>query len=453
MVYNLIPPNESICVKVYMLKKYNILSFYNHKIPLEDQNIILALIRDFNIACVSDSFKDVFKVPIDIVNRQTRIDASFTSNNFEKGIDVITSILSQEDDTRGNLGETSKFKEKLKKTNDVKAFYIFSPQKQMFLEELHSDRYYMFYDILCNQYFQEYREDIHIEHLIPSIKLAYLCDYAVTTNDENEFQLILKILEFALISSFAQCRVTGTCNTSTGSKPRWRNTIDQYINILTFICKLYNCPNDTPMIHNNSNTTIKEYIEKMKENSNKIHNWNGNDEEFKTNYISKPTIILPKKSKTEQKLEGKDPLIHYDFDLSVRIIEEIGKLTNTKSNIIDCIFNKSGRVKDYQELNDLIGERVEKMRGYETIIGETLFRFGFSDISKEEKELLGKLPPVNIMVSRIKKIEDLIESNKPQSMFDRIIQDKINDKPKKIQVEQKGLLKKIQDNKKIAQTA
>jgi hypothetical protein len=28
MVYNLIPPNESICIKLNMLKKYNILSFY-----------------------------------------------------------------------------------------------------------------------------------------------------------------------------------------------------------------------------------------------------------------------------------------------------------------------------------------------------------------------------------------------------------------------------------------
>jgi hypothetical protein len=427
---------------------------HNHKIPIEDQNIVLALIRDFNIASINGSFKFVFKVPIDIINGKTRIgDENFTNIDVKTGINIITSILSQEDDDiKGNISETSGFKKKIKITNDKQSFYIFSPHKQMFLEDLHSARYYMFHDILCNQYFQEYSENIHIEHLLINSKLAYLCDYAVTTNSDDEFELVLKILEFALVSSFAQCRVTETCNTSAGSKPRWKNTIDQYINILEFVCKLYYCPNNTSMAHNGSESTTTEYIKKMKENSNIILNSNRKDEGFKTNYIKKPTIIMPQ-TKLGQKLEGKDPKIDYDFDLSVRTIEEIGKSANTLgSDIINCFFNNPSRVIAYNQLRDLITERVKNMNEYESIAKREIFKFGSEN---EEKELLGQLPPIGTMISRIKKIENLIESNKPESMFDQIIESKQNTQLKlsentiKRGIEQKRSIKKSFWNRKI----
>ncbi len=468
MIFHLVPPNEALVFKVSMLKSYNILSFYKRDIRIENQNIIMALIHDFNIASIESFFKDVYRVPVDIPTGKTEIDNDFTGidrwKNMEAGIETIISIMKapttnlKKYETLDVIPETAPIRKKLAETDEARAFFIYAPTKDMFKKELNSLKFYTLYDILCNQYFQEYKEIIDKEHLITSAKLRYLCNYGVTTKKDKEFDLIIAIIEFALVSYFVQNQLTGECNRAAGTKPRWSQSVEQYRRILTFICKLYlsKTRNETIYMTINGNKgTTNDYIDRMNGSSNIINKSEGFDNEiyeymkkkslktiddFKTDFIRKPTIILPNKAKNElmlDRINKKPPLINYGFDISVLEIERIGERMNALlgessiPEIINEMFNNSSQIIDYLKIQDLISKRVDSMYKYEDVASKKLpmkNNFGSDpgdEKLSEEALLLLQLPSFDTMDKRIDKMIKLIEKIEKEhpkdDVFEKVI--------------------------------
>lgn len=455
MIFYLVPPDEALRFRVHMLKSYNIMSFYNRNIRIENQNIIMALIHDFNIASVEKFFENVYRIPIDIPTGKTKIfiDDKFTDDdswkNMETGIETIIAIMKSSSknlkakETLDVITKTAPIRKKLAETDETRAFFIYAPTEDMFSNNLNSLQFYTLYDILCNQFFQEYKEVIDKEHLITSAKLRYMCNYAATTEDDQEFDLIMSIIEFALVSYFVQNQLTGECNRAAGTKPRWSQTIEQYRRILTFICQLYLLKKnkiDANMSMNGTSYNTNDYITRMFTESKKINSGANIDRNSKLNFVNQPTILFPNVVEEEYKINNISPLIHYGFDVSVLQIEQIGARMNklrkkqTAEYIIDRIFERKEQILAYTKIKKIIENRIDNMYEYTDIIDNKLDiptrsrnRFGSESSEKlsEEASLLLQLPPLYVIDERINKMNNLIDKiereNPKVDIFEKVI--------------------------------
>ena len=449
MIFHLVPPDEALVFKVKMLRSYNILSFYKRNVRIENQNIIMALIHDFNIASIESYFKNVYRIPVDIPTGKTEIYSDFETNtrwkNMETGIETIIALMNapsdnlKKEETLDVIPKTAPIRKKLAETDEARAFFIYAPTEDMFFKDLNSSQFYTFYDILCSQYFQEYKEIIDKEHLITSAKLRYLCNYAATTTVDGEFNLIMSIIEFALVSYFVQNQLTGECNRAAGTKPRWSQTIEQYRRILTFICKLYLSKTIKETIYmtvNGNSSTTKDYCERMVAKSTVINNSDVQDD-FKSDFIDKPTIILPNRENDDEVLINKaSPLINYGFDISVLEIEKIGAKMNILKgerrirDTINGMFNNKAGILAYSEITKIIAERVDSMYIYEDVTNKYLpiqnkNKFGTEPGLSEEALLLLQIPSFDVIDERIGKMIELvdrIEKEHPKDdVFEKVI--------------------------------
>jgi hypothetical protein len=275
------------------------------------------------------------------------------------------------------------FKKKLENTRKSSSFFVFVENKDMYEKDTGSENY-VFYDILCDQYFQESKHDIDIEHIINASNLKYFVDYAISfgpgeiralgnPNKTDLFNFFLSIFEFALESHFSQVRVTHTCNRSIGNKQRRNNTINQYMNILEFVCKLYYCKEnktdgtiifdeppkeDCVRIHpydisegmekmslGQKEISIQKYISLMHENSQKKYENTDTFKEF-------PTIIVPKTFQDEETMitEEDNPLKkNYDYVCNIgeywrQCNLDINKITEIIKIIIGTPEDQSRRI-------------------------------------------------------------------------------------------------------------
>jgi hypothetical protein len=198
-----------------------------------------------------------------------------------------------------NFADTAKFRSRLAKTDSSRAAFIFTPTEFMFNEDSFRKpmEFYTFWDLLCGQYFQEYKTGIDIEHIVTSSRLQYMADFAVTFKEDNAdkernfFNFFLSIFRFALYSRFVQICVTNTCNRSAGDSVRWSKTVKEYKNLLKFVCTLYWAVEKKQMdVCKIGDKTVREYIEQMYTNSDIIHNKEaGRKQEF----LKFPTMIVP----------------------------------------------------------------------------------------------------------------------------------------------------------------
>jgi hypothetical protein len=88
-----------------------------------------------------------------------------------------------------------------------------------------------------------------------------------------------------------QICVTNTCNRSAGDSVRWNKTIEEYKNLLKFVCTLYWAVEKNEMdVCKIGDKTVREYIVQMYTNSDIIHNKEtGRKQEF----LKFPTMIVP----------------------------------------------------------------------------------------------------------------------------------------------------------------
>ena len=469
MIFHLVPPDEALVFKVNMLRSYNILSFYKRNVRIENQNIIMALIHDFNIASIESYFKNVYRIPVDIPTGKTEIYSDFENNsrwkNMETGIETIIALMNapsdnlKKDETLDVIPKTAPIRKKLAETDEARAFFIYAPTEDMFFEDLNSSQFYTFYDILCSQYFQEYKEIIDKEHLITSAKLKYLCNYAATTKVDAEFNLIMSIIEFALVSFFVQNQLTGECNRAAGTKPRWSQTIEQYRRILTFVCKLYLSEKTKETIYmtiNGNSSTTKDYLTRMVNSSDIINNSDVQDD-FKSDFINKPTIILPDRKNEKLLINEASPLINYGFDISVLEIEKIGAEMNTLKNkrsvrdTINGMFNNKAGISAYAEIQEKIAKRVVSMYAYEDVANKELpiqnkNKFGAepSEELSEEALLLLQIPSFDVIDERIDKMLDLVERIEKEHPKDDVFEKVISFRKSTIMVADKQEEKQIQ---------
>jgi len=471
MIFHLVPPDEALVFKVNMLRSYNILSFYKRNVRIENQNIIMALIHDFNIASIESYFKNVYRIPVDIPTGKTEIYSDFENNsrwkNMETGIETIIALMNapsdnlKKDETLDVIPKTAPIRKKLAETDEARAFFIYAPTEDMFFKDLNSSQFYTFYDILCSQYFQEYKEIIDKEHLITSAKLKYLCNYAATTKVDAEFNLIMSIIEFALVSYFVQNQLTGECNRAAGTKPRWSQTIEQYRRILTFICKLYLSKTTNETIYmtiNGNSSTTKDYLTRMVNSSNIINNSETVvQDDFKSDFINKPTIILPDRKNEKLLINEASPLINYGFDISVLEIEKIGAEMNSLKgkgsirNTINGMFNNKAGISAYATIIDKIAERVDSMYAYEDVANKELpiqnkNKFGSepSEELSEEALLLLQIPSFDVIDERIDKMLDLVERIEKEHPKDDVFEKVISFRKSTIMVADKQEDKQIQ---------
>jgi hypothetical protein len=390
MIFYLKTPDQVFKFELEMLQKYKILKIYKPLVPIQNQKMIMALLRDFDIASIDSSFPFIYRIPYEIPNGKCTItdfpDDDPSWKPFKFGVKTIISLMKT---TSKHLKEkyfnkktltvltavskTAYIRSKLAETDTKRAFYIFYPSKSMFYnnQEGVSAKHYVFHDMLCNQIFQEYTSNMDKEHLITSAKLRYLCNYAVTRPatqlfDKN-FKLIYHILNFALNSFFIQNQLTAECNRAAGTKERWTRTVDEYENLLTFICQLYCCKahnkTDLEVVMNGKSKTVETYIKEMIENSVGInkntYKINNLTTEFVTNFLEFPTIIL------------NESIYHFtlqeNYDKSVQIIGNIGnamlKLVNNDDEIfktLEDMFEDYEQIRNYSNMQDKIVERVQE---------------------------------------------------------------------------------------------
>jgi hypothetical protein len=305
MVFYLCTPDDAISFNVNILKKYRI--FKNREIfsgNLQDQHNILAIVEELNIKDLESQFSNVYRIPVNTL--QSEITVPQIDNDLKNvldGIDCIAEIMSTKLEKITNFADTAKFRSRLAKTDSSRAAFLFIPTEFMFTEDSFKKplEFYTFWDLLCGQYFQEYKNGIDIEHIVTSSRLQYMADFAVTFKEEGSdakerdfFNFFLSIFRFALYSNFVQICVTNTCNRSAGDSVRWNETIKEYKNLLKFVCTLYWAVEkgkmDLKFMYNNEMITVKKYIEQMYTNSDIVHNKKtGRKQEF----LDFPTMIVP----------------------------------------------------------------------------------------------------------------------------------------------------------------
>jgi hypothetical protein len=319
MIYYFNTPDDVIRIRVSMAEKYNILEFsYFSQKPIQDQELILTLIDELQIKRRQDDFPNIYRIPIDIVKGETKIiipDRKYDNNlkNIELGIHMIISIMESKfnvgdagkDKYNSKIGATSTIRSKLDDTDGSRASFIFTPTPNIFSKENDYGRtniYYTFYDILCGQIFQEYREKLDIEHIMANSRLQFLTDFSVTrpVNEKGKkyFDVIFLLIKFALQSFFIQNNLTSICNRAAGAKPRWSQTLDQFSNLLTFIGRMYWCKNhhsgtDFELVWNERpGKKLDDYIKAMIDNTNKIQKSKLNPTEV-NEFMNFPTLLLP----------------------------------------------------------------------------------------------------------------------------------------------------------------
>lgn len=298
MVFYLCTPQDAISFNVDILKKYRI--FKNREIftgKLQDQHNILAIVEELNIKDLESQFSNVYRIPIHTLQSKITVPPQMDNDlkNVLDGIECIAAIMSTKLEKIPNLADTVKFRSRLAKTDSSRAAFIFTPTEFMFNEDSFRKpmEFYTFWDLLCGQYFQEYKTGIDIEHIVTSSRLQYMADYAVTfeEDDNNLFNFFLSIFRFALDSNFVQICVTNTCNRSAGDSVRWSKTVDEYKNLLTFVCTLYWAVEKNKMgVCKIGEKTVRQYIVQMYTNSDIIHN---KETVRKQEFLNFPTMIVP----------------------------------------------------------------------------------------------------------------------------------------------------------------
>jgi hypothetical protein len=301
MLFYLCTPDDAISFNVNILKKYRI--FKNREIfsgNLQDQHNILAIVEELNIKDLESQFSNVYRIPVNTLQSEiTVLQIDNDLKNVFDGIECIAEIMSTNLEKFKNFTDTAKFRSRLAKTDSSRAAFIFTPTEFMFNEDSFRKpmEFYTFWDLLCGQYFQEYKTGIDIEHIVTSSRLQYMADFAVTFKEDNAdkernfFNFFLSIFRFALISNFVQICVTNTCNRSAGDSVRWNKTIEEYKNLLKFVCTLYWAVEKNEMdVCKIGDKTVREYIVQMYTNSDIIHNKEtGRKQEF----LKFPTMIVP----------------------------------------------------------------------------------------------------------------------------------------------------------------
>lgn len=391
-----------------------------------------------------------------------------TMKYMEKGLEIIRFIIKKFETDQNSSEEIpkdlKKFKDQLSKTEGYRSFFMFLATKHMFpvsSSYRSFDEFYTFYDILCNQYFQEYRENIHKEHFLIASKLKTLADYAITFDDDdvsvktNIFNLFLSVFEFALKSSFCQGYVTSTCNMSLGDNQRSDKTIDQYVTIVEFVCKLYYCTKykipakleyNQPKINkdctetdgtenltleflniNDIPKTVDEYRELMHENSQNFVK-NNREQEFIKKFNRFPTILVPEDFENDTGFKENDNPIMLNFNY----VCNIGKYL-TKSN------RDMEYVKNLARPGGDTSKRIKQLKNYVKRVDESFFmppRDQFGAIFKNKKppnlEVKGanktkevpKIPPElpKDVGFRIRTLNNLLYKLKFQrSLYDRLL--------------------------------
>jgi hypothetical protein len=335
-----------------------------------------------------------------------------------------------------NFADTAKFRSRLAKTDSSRAAFIFTPTEFMFNEDSFRKpmEFYTFWDLLCGQYFQEYKTGIDIEHIVTSSRLQYMADFAVTFKEEgsaakerNLFNFFLSIFRFALISNFVQICVTNTCNRSAGDSVRWNKTVEEYKTLLTFVCTLYWAVEKNKMDlkinykvgETTIETTIKNYIEQMYTNSDIVHN---KETGRKQKFLDFPTMIVPfkflynddKENRLNSTKATNNPLRrNYEF------VRDIGMyMNNYKGNaelikdFIKKIFDKRENIVEKVRLDYYLdtGEEINlipepiSVQPVQVRVGR---RFGNTP-QPNVIELFQGLPSIATMERRIQRMDDLL---------------------------------------------
>lgn len=465
MVFYLCTPNDAILFNLNLLQQYRI--FKNTEIfkgDLQDQHNILAIVEELNLKDLESQFSNVYRIPIDTLQHKITVpEKDDDLTNVLAGIECIAAIMSTELKKTTNLTDTDKFRTRLAKTDSSRAAFLFKPTEFMFNggEFRKPMEFYTFWDILCGQYFQEYKTGIDIEHIITSSRLQYMADFGVTFENPSEdpskerdfFNFFLSIFSFALFSRFVQICVTNTCNRSAGDKVRWKKTVEDYKNLLTFVCTLYWAVEKNKMDDceiNINKKTVREYITQMYTNSDIIHNKElGRKEEF----LQFPTMIVPFKflysgtvySGMDRvkniKDDKKNPLRrNYEFVRNIGMyMNNVKDTGESVSDFIKKIFTEQeqvvqqGRINYYLLKGDEIGLKIPE----ETGARPQRRSFGKTPQSNIIEMFKG-LPSIATMERRIQRMNDLllgIPYQKP--LVQRLLEFETNSDPNLLQTEQK----------------
>lgn len=432
MVFYLCDPQDAISFNIDILQRYRI--FKNREIfngNLQDQHNILAIVEELNIKDLESQFSNVYRIPVKTLESVIIVPNDIKDNDLKNvldGIDCITTIMSTHLEKPTNLTDTAKFRSRLAKTDSSRAAFLFVPTEFMFNEGSFRKplEFYTFWDLLCGQYYQEYKTGIDIEHIVTSSRLQYLADYGATFNTGNKdserdfFNFFLSIFKFVLKSYFVQICVTNTCNRSAGDKVRWGKTIQEYKTLLTFVCTLYWAVEKNKMdVCKIGDKTVRAYIEQMYANSDIIHNKEIGKKDV---FIKFPTMIVPKKflykyDEDRIKLlsdEKNNPLReNYEFvrDIGMHMNYYKGK-DKTISTFVTDIFNKRE--------NTIKKERLEKY----VITGDINLPNPVKQVTQRPSQLPTKrfgntpqsnllnlfqdLPSITTMERRVQRMNDLL---------------------------------------------
>lgn len=374
MVFYLCTPQNAISFNIDILGRYRI--FKNRQIfngDLQDQHNILAIVEELNIKDLESQFNNVYRIPVKTLESVIIVPNGIKDNdltNVLDGINCITTIMSTKLEKPTNLTDTAKFRSRLAKTDSSRAAFLFVPTEFMFNEGSFKKplEFYTFWDLLCGQYYQEYKTGIDIEHIVTSSRLQYLADYGATFNtgdkdaERDFFNFFLSIFNFALKSYFVQICVTNTCNRSAGDKVRWGKTIQEYKTLLTFVCTLYWAVEKNKMdVCKIGDKTVRAYIEQMYANSDIIHNKEIGKKDV---FLKFPTMIVPKKFLYEYnkdvriKLLKKDPRNplreNYEFVKDVGMFMNKYRKDKKISKFITDMFNKRENTIKKQRLEKYV---------------------------------------------------------------------------------------------------
>jgi len=431
MVFYLCTPDDAISFNVNILKKYRI--FKNREIfsgNLQNQHNILAIVEELNIKDLESQFSNVYRIPVNTLQSEitdTQIDNDL--KNVLDGIECIAEIMSTNLEKFKNFADTAKFRSRLAKTDSSRAAFLFIPTEFMFNEDSFRKpmEFYTFWDLLCGQYFQEYKTGIDIEHIVTSSRLQYMADFAVTFKEEgsddkerNFFNFFLSIFRFALISNFVQICVTNTCNRSAGDSVRWNETIEEYKNLLKFVCTLYWAVEKGKMnVCKIGDKTVREYIVQMYTNSDIIHNKEtGRKQEF----IDFPTMIVPFKFLYNDDKENRLNLtksIDNPLQRNYEFVKDIGMyMNNYKGNaelikdFIKNIFDNRENIVEKVRLDYYLdtGEEINLIPepiSVQPVQVRAVRRFGFGNTPQPNVMFQG-LPSIATMERRIQRMDDLL---------------------------------------------
>ena len=354
------------------------------------------------------------------------------------GIRVVTNIIEMLYKMKNNSDIAISLKKKLSKTDSNRAFFMFLPTESILSNES-SSKDYIFHDILCNQYFQESKHDIDIEHILTASTLRYLVDYAISFGDKDLeslgisedkksdlFNLFYSVFEFALCSHFVQVRVTDTCNRSSGNRKRKAYTLLCYFRVLKFVCMLYYCKKynivgeikyseqekhgctfeeeDDDVLNlskkmENMNLESKrpkntqEYLQMMHDNS-KIF-YSNDISSIKNTFKIFSTIIVPEKFKEEtMMMEIKNP-----FRLNYEYICNIGRYLKKTKIEIEKIKNIFSIISSEEQSNRI--NQLKKLEFGEIVIKMDTIKTKNSDKFKLPNDIGYRLNKLNNLIFKI----------------------------------------------------